>query len=120
MTKTIKTIRKLDITDRDEVGNRAKTFPMKLRNVLGNEFVCIGSLHCGYEKRDDGILWIMQHAAVIASSHSPEQIAERQRMWGANAERPVQNGDVVNVKGRRYIVKVKGDYSDCAVLVREK
>jgi hypothetical protein len=40
-------------------------------------------------------------------------MAERARL---NAEEPVRNGDVVEVEGKLYRVRVKGNYSDCAVL----
>lgn len=37
------------------------------------------SLHSGYEKEGDGILWIMQHAGCIAAHYGADEIADRSR-----------------------------------------
>lgn len=94
--------------------DRVNTFGI----VVGNskrygEKVVTGSLHVGYNTKDDGILWVMQHCAVIASSYSADEVAERERL---NSEQPVRNGDVVEFDGVLYRVDVTGDYSDCAKL----
>ena len=71
------------------------------------------SLPRDYKEIGDGVLWIMQHAGVIASSYSPYEIAERDRL---NSEPPVVDGEVVEFEGKEYRVRVVGDYSDCAFL----
>ncbi|HPD73472.1 MAG TPA: hypothetical protein PLL30_16995 [Candidatus Krumholzibacteria bacterium] len=71
------------------------------------------SLHRGMLTRDDGVLWVLQHASCIASSYSADEIAERERLA---AEAPVVNGEIVEVEGEKYRVRVIGDYSDCAIL----
>lgn len=93
--------------------DRVNTFTVEVRSVLGRMRNVTASLHRDMEKRGDGILWIMQHSAMIASSYSDEQIAERKRL---NEEEPIRNGEVVIVEGKTYRVNVNGDYSNCAVL----
>jgi hypothetical protein len=71
------------------------------------------SLHRDYKVAGDGVLWIMQHAGYIASSYSQSEIDERGRLA---SEQPVAHGDPVQVDGKKYIVRVLGDFSDCAIL----
>ena len=70
-------------------------------------------LFCGYQTKDDNVLWIMQCAAVLSDSRSAAEEAERIRL---HAETPVENGDIVLVDGAQYKVRVIGNYSDCAIL----
>lgn len=70
-------------------------------------------LHQDYLKTGDGVLWIMQYAACIASSYTKEEVAERLRL---NTSTPVVNGEIVLVDGKTYKVRVLGDYSDAAIL----
>ncbi len=72
------------------------------------------SLYMGAKHSNDGILWVMQHAALIASSYTPGQIAERERVY--RQEAPIKDNDIVLVNGKKYIVQVIGDYSNCAYL----
>lgn len=71
------------------------------------------SLHSGYEKEGDGILWIMQHAGCIAAHYGADEIAERERLA---TEAPIANGEIVIVGDAAYRVKVIGNYSNAAVL----
>jgi hypothetical protein len=70
-------------------------------------------LFCGYQAENDNVLWIMQCAAVLSDRYSAAEEAERTRL---HAETPVENGDIVLVDGAQYKVRVKGNYSDCAIL----
>ena len=89
--------------------DRINTFGVALGNYAG--FSC--SLHSGYKVEGDGILWIMQGCGILASSYTPAEIAERNRL---NAESPVRHGDIVQVEDTLYRVRVLGNYSDCAIL----
>ena len=71
------------------------------------------ALHRGYHKRDDGVLWVMQHSTVIKDSYSDEDRAESARL---RSEGPLVYGDQVMVEGKVYTLRVLGDYSDCAIL----
>jgi hypothetical protein len=70
------------------------------------------SLHSGYEKEGDGVMWALQHGAVLKSHYTAADIAHSDRM---NSMAPLNNGDVVMIEGKQYKVRVKGDYSDCAM-----
>jgi hypothetical protein len=71
------------------------------------------SLRQGYRTKDDGIYWIMQHSTVLANSYSTDETKQRERL---KSETPLQNGEVVLIEGEHYIIRVKGNYSDCAIL----
>jgi hypothetical protein len=72
------------------------------------------SLRLGYNTRNDGIYWALQHSGVLADSYTNAEINERRRI---QSETPVQNGDVVQIDGRNYAAKVLGNYSDAVVFV---
>ena len=104
MTNTTRELKLLTNTfDRDN------TFSVDLPRLAG--FRC--SLHRDYKVRGDGILWVMQHASMICSSYSEEQVAEIDRL---KTEPKLRNGEVVTVEGKLYRVRVLGDYSTAALL----
>ena len=70
------------------------------------------SLHSGYQTEGDGVLWVMQNGAVLKSHYTAADIAHSDRM---NSMAPLNNGDVVMIEGKEYKLRVKGDYSDCAM-----
>jgi len=83
-----------------------------------NTFRCDGvrgtcSLRRDYQKKGDGILWIMLHAGCLKDSYTAADSAERERL---NASTRVANGETVKVLGRMYRVKINGNYSDAGVL----
>lgn len=61
-----------------------------------------------------GEVFIMQSPAYVADSYSDSEIAERDRLL---SESPIRTGDVVEVEGARYTVRILGDYSDAGRLV---
>lgn len=71
------------------------------------------SLHMDKEKRGDGILWIMQHGAMLKGSYTQVDRDNQKRL---NEMTPIQNGDIVQVGRNLYTVKITGDFSDCAIL----
>jgi|APGre2960657373_1045057.scaffolds.fasta_scaffold168290_1 hypothetical protein len=70
----------------------------------------------GYIFKDDreGKVYIMQCSAILQSSYSAEEIAQRDRL---NASEPLKTGDVVLFEGKPHKVKINGDYSDAGVLI---
>lgn len=69
-------------------------------------------LHRGYNKADDGIMWGQQRTSFIASSYSPEHLAE---LAYAETCEAVKHGDTVIIEGVEYTAKVLGNYSDCII-----
>ena len=70
------------------------------------------NLHRGYQSADDGILWGLQRTSFIASSYSPEQLADAAYAQTCEA---INQGDVVAIEGVNYSARVLGDFSDCVV-----
>lgn len=94
--------------------DRINTFNISLPTKRNPEDRMTGcSLHRDYRVAGDGVLWAMNAGSIISSSYSPAEIAERNRL---NAEAPVKNGDIVEVEGKLYRMRVLGRYSDCAIL----
>ncbi len=76
----------------------------------------------GYLFKDDGIngdgtIYVMQSGAMIKSSYSAEDVAERNRL---NASEPVKQGDQVEIDGVWYTVGKLGDYSDAGKLIKNE
>ena len=69
-------------------------------------------LHKGYQKDEDGILWAMQKSACLKAEYTAKDVEERNRL---NSMEPLRNGDLVMIEGKEYTIRVKGDYSDCAI-----
>lgn len=70
------------------------------------------SLRRDFVKQGDGILWALSSGAVLKDVYSDADIAERQRL---NSESALKHGDIVEIEGSLYKVRVKGNYSDCAI-----
>lgn len=69
----------------------------------------------GYIFKDDreGKVYIMQSSAILQSSYSAEEIAQRDRL---NSSKPLKTGDVVIFEGKPHKVTINGDYSDAGFL----
>lgn len=93
--------------------DRLNSFGIELPG-FGGPRTRAASLHMGAKHSNDGILWVMQHSACIAARYSADEIAEKERIY--RGEPPVRNGDTVIVNGKKYLVQIVGDYSNCAYL----
>jgi hypothetical protein len=97
--------------------DRINTFTCEVRGFRG-PVTRKCSLHRDYQVQGDGIYWIMQHAGMIASSYSDEEVAERNRL---NVEKPLRDREVVRVGRQKFELEYtghnrSGDYSTVAVL----
>ncbi len=59
-------------------------------------------------------IYVMQKSACLKSQYSDAEIAELDRL---NNSTPIATGDVVEVNGKQYTVKINGDYSDAGFLI---
>lgn len=67
----------------------------------------------GYLFKDEGVIYIMQKSACLKSAYTAKDVEERARL---NAMTPVRDGDVVEVEGQQYEVRILGNYSDAGRL----
>ena len=92
-----------------ETHNKENTFVFALTSK-GAESKRVGYLFdCG----SDG-LCIVQGFISLQEHYSSKDVADRERL---NALAPVRNGDVVLVDGKKYAVKIVGDYADAGRLI---
>lgn len=68
-----------------------------------------------FNSKDEGKIWILQESACLKDKYSEADIAELNRL---NAMTPIRDGDVVEVEGQQYKVRIQGDYSDAGYLVK--
>lgn len=80
---------------------------------VGKKYSSRAVLRKDYEKRGDGILWLLASGVCLKAVYSEKDKATTARL---NAEAPIENGEVVLVNGEQYKVRVLGDYSNCAIL----
>ncbi|UTS52020.1 hypothetical protein [Synechococcus phage BUCT-ZZ01] len=59
-------------------------------------------------------IYILQKSAYIKSHYTEADNAERTRL---NTMTAVKTGDIVEVEGKKYEVKILGDYSDAGRLI---
>jgi hypothetical protein len=90
--------------------DQENTFVFAYQGARSQERQATGYL---FQSGDHGI-FIMKRSAVIADSYTNEDNKERARL---NAQVPVRNGDVVEVDGKQYTVKILGNYSDAGRLI---
>jgi hypothetical protein len=83
-------------------------------------FAFIGSrgqerVRTGYvaDFEEEGV-YIMQKGACLKSHYTAKDYEETDRL---NAMTPVRTGDIVEVNGKQYTVKILGDYSDAGRLI---
>ena len=69
-------------------------------------------LHRDFEKQGDGIYWAMQKSGMLKSTYTEADKAETIRL---SSEPVIQDGEIVLINGEQYKIRVKGDYSDCAM-----
>lgn len=70
------------------------------------------SLEQGYNKEDDGILWGMQRATIMKASYSEEERKTRERL---RREKPLYDGEIVLIEGKKYKARLKGNYTTAAI-----
>lgn len=68
-----------------------------------------------FNSEDEGKIWILQESACLKSHYSVKDHAELDRLA---AMTPVRDGDMVEVEGQQYKVKILGDYSDAGYLIK--
>lgn len=89
------------------------TFALSVNVISGRpprRITC--TLRQGYQKSDDGRYWAMQKSAVIKSEYTQDELAAHARLL---SDTPVSNGDLVEIAGNAYRVRILGDYTDAAV-----
>ena len=87
------------------------TFRMVVKGFRGDVPIT-ASLHKGYQKDADGIIWAMKNSACLKAVYTAKDDEERSRL---NSMEPVRHGDIVEIEGSQYKVRVLGNYSDCAI-----
>lgn len=96
------------ITDSFDQDN---TFTVEVRGFKRMKTI-VASLHQGYQKDADGIFWAMKRSACLKAEYTAKDYEETARL---NAMTPLRHGDLVNIDGLTYRVRVLGDSSDCAI-----
>lgn len=86
------------------------TFTFAFKGFKGQERVRTGYLFDGEE---EGI-YIMQCSACLKAVYTDKDIEERARL---NSMTPLRTGDIVELNGKQYTVKINGDYSDAGRLI---
>lgn len=66
-----------------------------------------------YRDSGEGVV-LMQEPTFLADSYSEAEIAMRKRVA---SEEPVRDGDIVEVEGERFRVRILGNYSDAGRLI---
>lgn len=87
------------------------TFAFEYKGFSGKTRRSTGYLfNCEQEKK----IYIMKKSVGVQSSYTEKEIAERERL---NTMEPIKTGDIVEVEGKKYEVKILGDYSDAGRLI---
>lgn len=66
-----------------------------------------------FKDKQENVIYLMKKAGMICDSYSEAQIAESDRLYNMS---PVRHGDVVEVEGQRYKVRILGNFSDAGRL----
>ena len=93
-----------------EVNDRDTTFRFAY-NFRGVETYRKGHL---FNDTQENEICIMYTGSMMQDVYSAKDIEERNRL---RDQEPVRNGDVVEVEGKQYTVKILGDYSDAGRLI---
>jgi hypothetical protein len=68
----------------------------------------------GYAANFEEGVYIMQRNACIKAEYTAKDHEETARL---NAMTPLRTGDIVEINGKQYSVKILGDYSDAGRLI---
>lgn len=86
------------------------TFTFAYQGVRGQERTATGYLK---NYGDEG-MFIMKQSVCLKDQYTAKDDEERRRL---NAMAPVRDGDIVEVEGKQYKVKILGNYSDAGRLI---
>jgi hypothetical protein len=86
------------------------TFAFVCKGFRGNDCIATGYL---FNSEDEGKIYVMKQSACLKSAYTAKDDEERARL---SAQAPVRNGDIVEVGGHQYTVKILGNYSDAGYL----
>ena len=87
------------------------TFRFAYKGLKGRDFTGTGYL---FFADDVNKIYIMQKSACLKAQYSDADITELDRL---NNSTPIATGDVVEVDGKQYTVKINGNYSDAGFLI---
>lgn len=91
--------------------DQENTFLFAYTNFRGVERT--GAAYILHDQKN-GKFIIMQRSTCMKDVYTEADIAERNRL---NSEKPVRDGDLVEVRGLVYSVRIVGNYSDAGYLV---
>lgn len=90
----------------------------KVAGVPGACYLFCAAVHPDYKDYTGGDdydkIFVMQHAGCIKAKYSEKDIAAMERFRGLA---PIQQGEIVEVDGKQYAMKILGNYSDAGYLV---
>ena len=87
------------------------TFTFAYQGIRGQERTATGYLS---NSEDEGVIYLMKQSVCLKSEYTAKDNEERDRL---NSMTPVRNGDIVEVEGKQYKVKILGNYSDAGRLI---
>lgn len=86
------------------------TFTFAYQGIRGQERTATGYL---FNSKDEGGIYIMKKSACLKDAYTAKDMEESARL---NAMTPVRDGDVVEVEGQQYKVRILGNYRDAGRL----
>jgi hypothetical protein len=99
------------LTQSVDTFDQVNTFTVEVRGFRAMKTIK-ASLHCGYQKHEDGIFWAMKHSTCLKDVYTEADREESTRLASMTS---VRHGDLVVINGEQYKVRVLGDFSDCAI-----
>lgn len=87
------------------------TFTFAYTGIFGKQWTATGYL---FEDKEEGVIYIMKQSACLKDVYTDADRAESARLA---AMTPIRTGDVVEVGGKQYTVKIIGNYSDAGRLI---
>lgn len=95
------------------------TADFKVAGVPGACYLFCAAVHpdykgCTRQDKDFHKIFVMQHAGVLKAHYTEKDIAAMERF---KALTPIAQGEEVEVDGKRYRMRVVGNYSDAGYLI---
>lgn len=81
-----------------------------IQGIRGQERTATGYL---FNSKDEGVIYVIKQSACLKGVYTAKDAEESARL---NATTPVRDGDVVEVEGQQYKVRILGNYSDAGRL----
>ena len=72
----------------------------------------MATIRSGYQTKDDGVHWALQRSAMIKAHYTAEDHRESAEF---NAAPLLNSGDIIQIDGKPFKVRIMGDYMDCAM-----